>query len=88
MGSYMLGGLSNGVIDINGVTTTLDVPGSTNTYLVGINDNGVIAGNYTDATGQHGFLANPTPEPGTLSSLCLGLFVLWLFSRKKRNEQR
>jgi hypothetical protein len=41
--------------------TTLDVPGSIDTSANGINASGQIMGVYTDAAGQHGFLATPVP---------------------------
>lgn len=34
---------------------TLDYPGATRTYAYGINDSGVLAGFYNDASGMHGF---------------------------------
>ena len=40
----------------NGVYTTIDVTGGTNTDPVGINNLGQIVGSYQDATGTHGFL--------------------------------
>ena len=43
-----------GLIDTRGILTTLDVPGSISTDPEGIDDEGVIVGNYTDAPSQHG----------------------------------
>ena len=44
------------------IFTTLDVPGSTDTFASGINDGGEIVGYYTDFLGMsHGFLATPVP---------------------------
>lgn len=39
--------------------TTFDPEGSTGTSVAAINQAGVIAGNFTDAIGQHGFLREP-----------------------------
>src|SRR6516165_6109312 len=38
---------------------TFDVPGATGTQVNGVNDGGVIEGAFTDASGQHGFVAGP-----------------------------
>jgi hypothetical protein len=35
---------------------TINVPGATSTNVVSINNQGVIAGSYTNSTGQHGFI--------------------------------
>ena len=45
--------------DATGGMTTIDVPGSTATEPISINDNGLIAGFYSDSTGQHGFVRQP-----------------------------
>jgi hypothetical protein len=48
----------------HGVYTTLDVPGSYETYAAhGINDSGQIVGLYLGfgGSGRHGFLATPVP---------------------------
>ncbi|MBA3912692.1 MAG: hypothetical protein H0X25_02265 [Acidobacteriales bacterium] len=39
-----------------GTYTNIDVPGSTFTYANGINTSGEVVGNYSDATGDHGFI--------------------------------
>ena len=50
------------LLDVDGTYTTLDVPGSTDTFASGINDGGEIVGYYTDFLGMsHGFLATPVP---------------------------
>ena len=53
--------------------TTLDVPGATDTFLIGI-DGGNIVGYYEDGSGSHGFLA-VIPEPTTLLLLAVGMLV-------------
>jgi probable HAF family extracellular repeat protein len=45
--------------DTDGTFTTLDFPGATGTGAGGINNDGDIVGGYTDATGNHAFLATP-----------------------------
>jgi quercetin dioxygenase-like cupin family protein len=40
-----------------GSFTPIDVPGSSFTYVTGINDGGQIVGFFQDASGTHGFLA-------------------------------
>jgi hypothetical protein len=50
-------GVTHGFFDNNGTFTTIDVPGSTFTQLLGLNDNGLADGDYTDAAGvMHGLL--------------------------------
>ncbi len=44
------------IYDHGTYTFGIDVPGATDTFPVAINDAGVIAGSYFDATGGHGFL--------------------------------
>jgi len=41
------------------VFRTFDQPGATGTQVNGVNDGGVIAGDFTDACGQHGFVVGP-----------------------------
>jgi serine/threonine protein kinase len=45
--------------------TLLDVPGSTGTYALGLNDSGQIVGGFTNAAGTHGFLL----DHGTYTTL-------------------
>jgi len=48
---------NHGFIDINGIITTVDVPGSTNTSIAGINDSGEIVGTYSNISSpSHGFV--------------------------------
>jgi uncharacterized membrane protein len=65
-------GVVHGFLFNNGNYTTLDVPGSSLTATNGINDAGQIVGVYADASGLHGFLATPVPEPATLLLLVIG----------------
>jgi probable HAF family extracellular repeat protein len=52
---------SHGFLLDQGSYTTLDAPGSTQTFAHGINASGQIVGAYDDAGGRHGFLATPVP---------------------------
>jgi hypothetical protein len=43
--------------DVNGaITSPIDPPNATSTLLLGINDNGIMVGRYTDARGVHGLI--------------------------------
>jgi serralysin len=46
----------NGFVDDNGIVTTVDVPGASQTDILGITDSGDIYGYYNDGSGQHGFV--------------------------------
>ena len=50
-------------MNADGSYQTIDVPGSTKTLVLGINDNGTLVGEYVNGTGQHAFVANIVPEP-------------------------
>ncbi len=43
----------------NGALKTIDLKNASNTQAAAINDGGVIAGSYSDANGEHGFLRMP-----------------------------
>ena len=58
--------LGHGFLLSEGNFTTIDVPGSFQSFAGGVNNAGQIVGTFADDTGQHGFLATPVPEPGTL----------------------
>jgi hypothetical protein len=60
-GFYTAGGVAHGFMrDQAGNITTIDPPGSTGTYYLGINNVGWISGNFTDQNGNsHGFLGVP-----------------------------
>ncbi len=45
-------------IDNNGTFTNVNVPGATATYISSVTTSGEIAGTYTDANGEHGFVMN------------------------------
>jgi hypothetical protein len=57
-------GRDHGFLDDAGIFTVIDVPfaGVVATTALGIK----IVGNYLDATGNHGFLATPVPEPASV----------------------
>jgi probable HAF family extracellular repeat protein len=61
-----------GFVLSDGVYTTLRVPGAEDTEAVSINNDGQVVGFYQDASGYHGFLATPVPEPSTLLLLAIG----------------
>ena len=64
-----------------GAFSEIDVPGSTDTQVFGINNEGQIVG----LSDGHGFLATPTPEPRVLPILAaclLGMFAMTC--RRKR----
>ena len=83
---------NHGFVYKDGVFTTLDVPGAVNgviapgysngTLAYGINDSGVVSGNFVDITSRQSFEATPAviplPAPVYLfgSSLLLGMFGL------------
>ena len=72
---------------LNGSTlTTIDVPGSGQTMAFGINNAGQIVGGFRDTNGIHGFLATPTPEPGTLILLATGLVGLLVYGWRQRKK--
>ena len=49
--------VNHGFVLIKGVLTTIDIPGATNTTVLGINAHGSIAGAYVDASGRNnGFM--------------------------------
>jgi hypothetical protein len=78
----------DGFLDVNGIFTTIDVPGYDYTALTGINDKGQIVGFYVDSANvEHGFLATPVPEPASLASLMSGLIGL-LFACGRQAKHR
>ncbi len=65
-------GPRHGFVYRDGTYTTFDIPGATETLASGINDFGQVVGYYVDGTGDHAFLASPTPEPATSVLLAVG----------------
>jgi len=63
--------------------STIDVQGVYNTQAHGINNTGQIVGSYDDASGGHGFLATPTPEPSTMLLLGSELIGLVGYGRRR-----
>ena len=60
------------------IFTTIDVPGSTFTFVTGINPRGDIVGSYQDATGRHGFMLShgtftTIDVPGSTFSIAYGI---------------
>ncbi len=64
-GWYLDATAYHGFLDIGGVFTNIDVPGTQSTIVSGINDFGQIVGQYSDSTGTHGFFYSA----GTFTSL-------------------
>jgi hypothetical protein len=64
VGQYHNASGTHGFLFSGGTYTTIDVPGTRGTALLGINDDGQITGAYTDNNGtHHGFLLTITPDP-------------------------
>jgi hypothetical protein len=71
-------GVMHGFTYIGGVFTTVDNPAAVagSTVINGVNDLGQLVGFYADANDNVvGFVATPTPEPGTLALLGSGILV-------------
>jgi len=73
VGNYLSSGVYHAFLKDGAAFTSLDIPGASSTLATGINDSGVIAGYYTDASGvTHGFVTT-TPEPLSATLLLIGL---------------
>jgi len=62
VGDYIDGnGTYNGFIDVNGIFTDINPPGSVHTAVLGVNDNNIVVGFYRDAASHsHGFMFDGT----------------------------
>ena len=61
------------------------------TQANGINDAGQIVGLFVDATGTHGFLATPAPEPAssiTLATCLVTVFAIVFRCKRASNGDR
>lgn len=77
------GGSPHGFLLSGGTLTTIDVPGAIYTEALGINSLGQIVGDFADASGVHGFIATPIPEPGSLLFAASGIGGMWLARRRR-----
>lgn len=88
VGDYMDGTGTHGFVYNIGSSAfqTVDDPfGVGNTTINGINDKGQVVGFYTDANGNvDGFVATPTPEPGSVVLLGTALLAITFRFRKGR----
>ena len=79
-------GTMHGFVYIGGVFYTVDDPSAVagSTVINGVNDLGQLVGFYTNANDATvGFVATPTPEPGTLALMGSGMLAGLAFLRRK-----
>ncbi|MCX7383137.1 MAG: hypothetical protein NT133_17385 [Alphaproteobacteria bacterium] len=84
-------GYRHGFVNTLGATTTLDVPGASETILTDISPSGVISGHYAGNSGYTiAFLATPVavaaPEPRSSVMLASALAILLLFARNRHGH--
>jgi uncharacterized membrane protein len=93
VGDYFTGDFGRGthgfLLDA-GSFSTIDVPfpGSFNTVVRGINNRSDLVGLYSDAQGEHGFVATlqtAVPETSSLALLGIGVFGLSFLCRRQRS---
>jgi len=85
VGSYFDAAMNlYGFLEKGGSFTTINVPGAQFTAASGINDGGEITGTFQDASGVHGFVATPVPEPGSLTLTAPAVFLMGLFALARR----
>lgn len=76
--------VAHGYTGLNGNFEFFDVPGASQTYVLGANDLGALVGRYLDAGGNEGaFLAVPVPEPAAAWLLVGGLAGLAAVRRRQ-----
>jgi len=77
-----------GLLSGAALTTLSDPTATLSTFPNGVSNNGLVAGTYGDASFRsHGFLATPTPEPGTFGLLGAGLLGIALVARRKTTQR-